>query len=1798
MLRHVEDDGVLVCLAMVQEWQGFSTYEHVLGVAGLALWIGRQLATSVPVDLPLLHGAAIGHDIGKFACVGDEIRRIPRLHYYYTHTWYQDRGLLGLGHIATNHSCWDLELVRLPVETLLLIYADFRVKESLGAGERMGIIALSEAFATIQSKLENLDREKIRRYRGVYRKLRDLEEYLQFLGVELDPPGFACPRPPEPRVPKGLDLLGLLAGRQRPDAVALATGRGVGSVRRLLATAHNLGVMERLRDLPALRALLEEARSFASWRDLRTYLAILGEYAPALSQEQKALALDFFLELLDYKDDDIRYHAANRIGDLLAGQEDFWRKDLPEGVVLRPERTVLDELERVLALLDRAGPEPEEDMAPTERVLYAIPVVVRRVLRRADPDLRRAVWARIKASFAARLGDRRPLVGLYICEALEASLPSVDAAERPGLVAFGEAWSGHPVAATRMMAWRLLLRLAIEAPPDAGLSERLRACVVDLADGVTGRTSVAELFLLEELANACQLTRIAERCAQQRVEGRDPLREVLLRNLKSRVAWVEKKVNCDYLTASAYRRREEARDPGSYFANEVASHLANLLKVSRVEGARFHAGRCLVELLPLLTEPQRNDLTVELLRSLELDVEAVTRYIPRFLGPVLASLPEQEFLEALDDIEGNVRRGAESLQRLLLQTVGWVLLSVDAARLDAGVLRRLAGMLLGALAESRSSTAIEGFAQIAMVLERLSQMRDDKRLRGFLLLATKKLLAMITHKPGDRVRFFLVASALNHLERAFAALHPPVRFPERPSVAFIPGTYDPFTSAHQAVVAKALEDADEALVQMDDYSWRKHALPRQLREELAWMAIAASPDVFLAPFRPPVNLASAAGLRQLRRAFGRRKVLLVVGSDVLAGASAYADPASGIWEIQHVVVMRDEANPEGLLDRIGQFRGGVAVVPAPSHVRAVSSTALRSALDRRADLESLCHPLVARTLLERRLYVNYPAAKQQIPPPEDRVTFRAGSASLPPGLRTLAEAPGAQTGEGSRRDATVCVIAAGDAGAPAAAAVAWHRVSATALPVVLGGATPVGGERLIGTGALVETIAASESAEGTSPLLRLLSAAATRWLDAGLLFGLLPQGRDGGGALGDALRQLGATLPERAPDAFAVLRLNSPLVLVWDVEGVLQPPYAAAPAVRRVLSENRRAIAGFFAGVSPGNALLHLHEEQLKRQVAAWASERLGDRATGRRSIALGLGRQFSRDIVGAWPTLSIDLERFMTWQGYEGGTFPLPGSPALELQLAVARELAGNAIVLAPFLDSADPVLLVAEAAKAVGLRIREVLIGVTSASVRAALELRGIRYRCASVVPGWAGVLRESAVTPYVGGWSILGRDPLETGSLLPSLNDCLPYHHPHHLGLTGSEALDFSRMTLHLGRRLLAALEDTFRETEGRLLSVADLARWCARRDARPCRRGSCRRATAFPASWWPRTSRRSPASTRKRTRRTRDAGGRREGLRTGGRRAGGRSRHGGPPRLGRPAALATRPRGGARAARRRPAPRAVDRAALVPAGGRPRGLAPPGAARSHVELPGGRAGRGPVSRSTVRAARVGRVACRPHRARPRRRRGRHDTGGGAFPPLGDRRAADPRRDPGQPGAVAPRARLHRALARRGSRGSRPRGDPVGDLRALRRVRVRGLRHGSAARRVRRRAGRAVRAQPEDPARPARRGAERRVRRPVLGRLRPDRGARAGRLPRQQLRPEGPLHRRRARSRAHRRARPRRDVGAGPGRGAARRVRGGRRAVGRRVRAAQRGRRRVRRGPSPRRGALDRPQPGGARVQPQGS
>jgi nicotinic acid mononucleotide adenylyltransferase len=1422
LLDALEAEGFLVALAMAQHWRGLTIQDHVLGVTGLALWMGRQLARAIPLDLPLLHGAAIGHDVGKFGCVGDEARRIPRLHYYYTHQYFASRGLGGVGNIATNHSCWDLESIRLPIETQVLIYCDFRVKDTVdGEGRKgMAVISLREAFETILEKLEDVDRDKRRRYQAVYRKLRDLEDYALALGVALDPPGFQVSRRARPRLPEGLDLVALLGGTGRPDGIALAAGPQVASMTRLLATAHTIGVMERLRDLPALERLLEEARSHSGWRELRTYLGIVGDCAPAYSEEQKSLALAFFRELLAHPDDDIRYQAACRMADLLALGEVEWRKDLPEGAAMQEPAWVLPQVAAVMDLLDLAPLEPAEDMAAQERVLYAVPVFLRRFFGRALPALAAEALPLVLSSLEARAGDRRPLTALYVCESYELLAPVMGAPERERLPKRLLPWAFHEVPNVRIMAWRVLHALGLLGRREPALLDQVAACVDALAGQPGPRASVAELFLLEQCALLTGRKELAGRCRDLREGDRAPLREVMLRNLKSQTGWVEKKVACDYLVSTL-----SGRGPSDApLAGEVAFHLANLLKVSRVEGTRFHAGRSLVSLLPLLSVTLRNDLAIELLRSLQLDGERVTRYLPRFLGPLLASLPPEELDELVEDMELDARRGTESLQRLLIQAAAWLLIALPAEPGDRFL--RLLGILLGALADTRRSVAHEGFAHLALLLDWLRR-NPDPRLPFLLRAMTKKVLTLVTHRPGDTGRFLLAAQALAALDRALAAS--PVAFPGAPRVGLLPGTFDPFTAAHGEIVRRVLGCCDEVFVQVDDFSWRKHAQPRFLRDELAWMALAPLPGAFLLPFDARVNLANPASLQALRARLGRRPLHLVVGSDVLEGASAYRDAASAIWSTPHLVMVREDPPSrhwEGLLQR---FTGGVQVLRVPSRVKGVSSTCLREAFDQRGELEAYCDPLIARVLRERRLYLNFPARKEEIFESRWVLRYRQDGGAAPAGLRTLVQLDATRAlarGLG-RRPRTVLLQARGTG--EDLASLTWLEGTASALPVALEdpGLARASEGRLLGSGALVETLGARPGDGGLVHLDQLLSRVLGRWFGEGLLFSLFAVPLEGGEGLWDVLRHhgggwLGEAAGEGRRVRWAGIELTHPLVMVHDLEQLLQRPYLGSAPVEEAVLRLRRTLSGFFADRHPGSSVLHIHEKETKRQLASWAGERLGRREGG--WVVLGLGRQFTRDLVGGCPTLAVDLERFLTPQGREAGVAPSPGSPSLESQLATARELGGNAILLAPFLESAGPVLRVADACRKAGMKVRETLVGTTSASVHASLHQAGLAHRAVLVVPHWRGVLRESAVIPFAGGWSIRGARPGVEG-LTPSLNDCLPYLSPSLLGLDLASdpegALAFSRLALEQAQGFFRVLEEEFRRHEGRLLSLADLS-----------------------------------------------------------------------------------------------------------------------------------------------------------------------------------------------------------------------------------------------------------------------------------------------------------------------------------------------------------------------------------------
>ena len=186
MMRLWRREFVYEMMRLGLEVTPYRTLEHIVGVHHVAVTAGRALRRGgVELDLALVSGSAIGHDIGKFGCRGEDLGRIAYLHYYYTWQWFNRNRMEEIGYISANHSTWDLEFENLAIESLLLIYADFRVRGTRQPGEKevMRIHTLAEAYEMIFCKLADMTQEKTLRYRNVYHKLTDFENLLLSRGV-------------------------------------------------------------------------------------------------------------------------------------------------------------------------------------------------------------------------------------------------------------------------------------------------------------------------------------------------------------------------------------------------------------------------------------------------------------------------------------------------------------------------------------------------------------------------------------------------------------------------------------------------------------------------------------------------------------------------------------------------------------------------------------------------------------------------------------------------------------------------------------------------------------------------------------------------------------------------------------------------------------------------------------------------------------------------------------------------------------------------------------------------------------------------------------------------------------------------------------------------------------------------------------------------------------------------------------------------------------------------------------------------------------------------------------------------------------------------------------------------------------------------------------------------------------------------------------------------------------------------------------------------------------------------------
>ena len=1368
----------------------YRTLEHIAGVHHIAVTAARALRKSgVAVDVALVSGAAAGHDLGKFGCRPGE--RVPYLHYFYTDQWFRRRRMTDIGHVAANHSVWDLEPDYLSVEALLLIYADFRVKQLHDAQGReiTRISTLAQAFQVILDKLDDVDGEKQKRYTRVYARLEDFEQFMVSCGVDVTMSGGDTPPLPEKHTALMTD----------DEALRALTLRCVG---------HNMELMHRLTDQRSFARLLEEARGETDWRRLRAYLAVMESYSLYLHIPQKVQTLTFLYELLMHREGDIRRQAAALLGEIIAGFHAGYAKERPADI--RPDPRAITDVDQWRLYLDKIL-YPDHKLMPQHRrwIGYTLKFAVGSLLSHC-PGREERFLAPVFAYYR-RPEDLDDYTAFQLLDTA-AALPDTayTASRARQMTAFAAALSLRKDLTIRMAAVLLLDRLARLYPEDGRALEAVTA----VPDGDSGTLRYLKQDVLSQGAPL--------------LLPEDVVSEIFLDNLKTATPWITKQGNLRLLTDFA----RSGKSP----ALHIATHLSNLIKVSDRVTVRHSAGNALLALAPRLTADQRNEVAVELCRGLELGQQEFTKYIPDYLGRFALWLPPAELDEVLDDLRVNLSSSDSRVTASVLDTVGVIYEAYDAYRSrfpetdDAYRRRRerLLGLLMRGLSGIDGATRQEALFVLGRRVFGSGELGRHEKRRAF-MLTQRKLLSAQDEFPGEGLTFYYRAAMLGKLYRFITEerlFHKGFDFGAPRPVAFFPGTFDPFTLSHKGIVRAIRDQGFEVLLAIDEFSWSKKTQPYRLRRRIAAMAVADVFHVSIFPEDFPVNIANPENLHELRAAFPGRSVSIVVGSDVVLHASSYKKSVTpdSIHTFDHVVFRRTEPDAEPA--DYSCITGKVLELTLPPQLEEISSTRIREAVDANRDISNLIDPTVQEFIYRRGLYLREPQDKPVLRT-EDLSFLPASPETAEKFLRTMLSVPTAaalRTQIESRGDdVMVCRDTDGTIlGAASYACLDSARLFARLGDPALSGLVRqnAGGRTLLISGLFVPR---GERQSDFCQLLitEVLTLALSREFTYALYLPLE-------GAVSGYGRQL-LTLQGFVPagdstDALAV-DMRCPIVLSRNVDTAVKAPFSSSPRVLAAIAAAHRRLQAALTKLQPGSLVLSLS--------AGVIYHRLLQRITGRNGVPAEptTPRVLGPDICVPYGKIlrgvavpNTVTKTLRTDKVYEPdlSTYSIEAYPdysPLPDQVRTIHAFARPVILVDDMLHDGKRIRRLAPLLAETNTPVDQVLVGYLTGMGRDLMEQLGYDVDAIYYLPNLRLRFVESTLYPFIGGDTVRRSEALP-GGLQPAVNRILPYAAPEYTGMDDETAWELSLCCLENARDILLALETEFRSLYARNLTLSRL------------------------------------------------------------------------------------------------------------------------------------------------------------------------------------------------------------------------------------------------------------------------------------------------------------------------------------------------------------------------------------------
>ena len=1301
----------------------FNTLGHVAGVHYVAMYVAKQLHSSgVPVDLGLISAAAASHDIGKYGCRKHEERRVPYLHYYYTDRCLVRFGLTKIAHIAANHSTWDLELDNLSIESLLLIYADFRTKSTREDGrEIIHFYSLREAFDVILNKLDNVDDAKKQRYEKVYRKLKDFEDYMIEHGVSTYIKDLADKYP---REYKG-EIIPI-----KREAVLLAADEVVRQL-SYRAIDHNIRVMNRFGDDRQFGSLLESARSEPDSKNVRTYIRILNRYSTYMTDAQKGMTLRFLYEMLAHNESDIRELSADTMGHIVARYRKEYKKELPEDI-----------------------PAPDDNVTNLSMFRQYIELLLNPDHKYTDVHRR---WITSSTDFFVRsvVDNCRDSCRYKYLEIL-AGYYTHDNCDEERLT--------------------VLLMVALKTGPENCTPEFAETVRVFCA-GAAGRYGIStDLLTLEVQKSYGFIDDQSYASEKKKLLGLDgngltdeQLSSLFLDDLKLHIPWVVKAANISILKETA----AAAATHGTLM--QISTHYCNLIKVSETITVRKAAGEALLEIVHKMGADQINELVLELFNGLEIEDYQFSGSIPDYLGVVMLCLPPEELDETIGEFERIFDSGSERTAAAALDTIAVLAENYGSygfeedSKVRTRRRNRILGMLMKGCAyykKSISREAVRTLTEHTFASDKLSL--DDKAETA--ACCFKRFLAFLTEAAGaDELEFYNNASALGGIYgfiSEYSAEYGETWSGEKRPAAFFPGTFDPFSLGHKAIATTIRDMGFDVYLAIDEFSWSKKTLPHMVRRNILAMSAANEEGLYIFPDDVSVNIANPVDLGHLREIFAERELYIAVGSDVVLNASAYKKipQENSIHSFNHIIFDREarklDADGEGF-----PIKADIIQLKLNKYYEDISSTKIRENVDLGRDVSSLVDPVVQNYIYDMNLYVREPADKYIMQARDMNIRAFEPGETIDPDYFRSAVSHGEPMSEEiiaylTGTDLRKIIIETADGSLSAAAGAKRLKTRdlldefndieiASLIRSNAGGEIAVIGAFYVPGGDDISNIRQILLTE----LLASLSASDYSYA---VFHPVCPQADDPH-AVPTLLRQGFINISADPDDPVYAVNMTNPITIFRDADTVVKAPFNKNRNVQRAFNKAHDNLLRTLREIYPGRLLLSFNTSAVYSKIMDLVAEENGvstipdpERRRGP-YLAVPFGKALSDIVVPNTVTKAMRTEKYFRndLRGFD--VRESRGYQTLDDQARTIKSFARPVILIDDLLHSGQRLNKIDPILRRHDVEVHKIIVGLLTGRAFDSMRLAGREVRGAYFIPSISMWLNERDCYPFIGGDSI---------------------------------------------------------------------------------------------------------------------------------------------------------------------------------------------------------------------------------------------------------------------------------------------------------------------------------------------------------------------------------------------------------------------------------------------------------------